>query len=121
MGDDRRPSFAPSRKEATLLYLFATCVADDAEPELGPGDANRTTSPLTSESAGLRITLSDGLTPLMIWMIVPKSRPTLMSRSSTLPFGFTTPTCNPCARNNRALFGKVTTCPNEAEVRRTCA
>ena len=75
--------------------------------------ATRTTSPVTSESAGLRMTLSDGVTPWTISIVVPKSRPTLISRSSTWLSGFTTPTCNPWARNNKVLFGRVTICPNE--------
>src|SRR4029077_17863776 len=83
--------------------------------------ATRTMVPVVRESDGFTITLSDGVTPWTISIVVPKSRPTLMSWSSTLLSGFTIPTCNPCARNNSVLFGKVTTCPNEPEVRRTCA
>ena len=50
--------------------------------------ATWTTAPVTRESAGLRMTLSDGVTPWTISIVVPKSRPTLMSRSSTRVIGF---------------------------------
>src|SRR4029077_12664024 len=60
--------------------------------------ATPTTSPLTSESGGLFTILSDGVTPLVTSIVVPKSRPTLMSRNSTVLSGLRTPTCKPWVR-----------------------
>src|SRR5205823_10681382 len=109
------PTYEPGKR---LLFFRHLGLGEGA----GAGaDAIRTTSPLTVESAGLRITLSEGVTPWTISIVVPKSRPTLISWSSTLLSGFTTPTCNPCARNKRVLLGKVTIWPNEPEVSRACA
>jgi hypothetical protein len=55
--------------------------------------ATRTTSPLTRESGGLLTILSVRVTPLVTSILVPKSRPTLMSRNSTVLSGLRTPTC----------------------------
>ena len=41
--------------------------------------ATRTMVPVVRESDGFTITLSDGVTPWTTWIVVPKSRPTLMS------------------------------------------
>ena len=41
--------------------------------------ATRTMVPVVRESDGFTITLSEGVTPWTTWIVVPKSRPTLMS------------------------------------------
>src|SRR6266446_108216 len=70
-----RSNLSPARRD---YYFFVTAGVSE-----GAGTAaTRTASPVTSESAGLRMTLSAGVTPWTIWIVAPKSRPTLMSRSS---------------------------------------
>jgi hypothetical protein len=77
-------------------YFLATFDGDGVG--LWPGaadDATWTIAPVVRESDGLLITLSEGVTPWTISMVVPKSRPTFTSRNSTLLSALTTPTCSP--------------------------
>src|SRR5438132_4624930 len=74
-------------------------------------EATWTVVPVVRESDGLTITLSDSVTPLRISDCMPKSRPTLTSRSSTTPLASTTPTCRFFPRNMRVLSGKISNFP----------
>ena len=94
--------------------FFASAGAD-------AGAARRTAAPVTRESEGLTITLSDGVMPSRISILMPKSRPTLMLRNSTVLSGLTTPTYKPSARKIKVLFGRVSILPNEAGERRASA
>src|SRR5438132_9758630 len=71
------------------------------------GSETLTVVPLTSESAGFRMTRSAGFIPARISTVGPKSRPSRTDRNSTFPSASTTPTCGPSARNRSALAGRV--------------
>src|SRR5438132_14125006 len=89
----RRP---PVTDQGCEYYFFVTIALGEA---VGAA-ATRTMVPVVRESDGFTITLSDGVTPWTISIVVPKSRQTLTSWSSSLLYGFQTLTSNCCARSN---------------------
>src|SRR6266404_2062923 len=97
-------------------------VAEETGVAEGAGvAATRTVVPVVRESDGLTITLSDSVTPLRISDWIPKSRPTLTSRSCTTPLASTTPTCRFFPRKIRVLSGKISSFPKALAGRRTVA
>src|SRR5207302_7556146 len=107
----------PVINQGCEYYFFAAGGLGEAT---GAG-ATRTVVPVVRESDGLTITLSDSETPLRISDWIPKSRPTLTSRSCTTPLASTMPTCTLLPRNMSVLSGKVTSFPRATSGTRTVA
>ena len=71
--------FRQRRSSATNRGCEYHFLATSGLGETAGAAATRTMVPVVRESAGFTITLSDGVTPWTISIVVPKSRPTLMS------------------------------------------
>src|SRR5579885_733413 len=83
--------------------------------------ATRTACPEAIESGGLMITGWFPARPDNTSTSVPKSRPSVIGSSSTLPFAVTAATLSPPARNSSALAGSLSTPGRGGSLKRTSA
>src|SRR5262249_24388242 len=98
--------------------LLVCCPA--APPSWG-APATRTLTPVASESGGLLTSRSDSFEPCTTSTSVPRLRPSLIGRSSTVLSAPTAAISIPCSRKTSALVGTRTILVSVGSSKSTCA